>query len=137
MKKKFFLTLFILLVTVNSFVYSAKPKKNFIKKLSYTSDYSLPLSFNLSIFWSPNIFVYYPVSNYTGEFSFTLDLGLGVEYRFNKILGFENMLFINLGYHYSETKYKDNGYVCWMDPYLQMHEINLFIQLMSSFKFYF
>lgn len=140
MTKKLAILVLIITIISNSVLNPARNDKKFkFKPIEYVNDYSKPLFFNLSIFWSPNIFLYIPDSNYTGDFAFTLDLGMGVEYRLNKIAAFEGMFFLNVGYHYSETYYLDNGCMCWIDPrvYLKIYQVDLFLQLTASFKFYF
>lgn len=138
MRRQKFLFLIIIFLFSFNFLYSAKKPIKF-QPLEYVKDYTNPLFFNLSIFWSPNIFLYIPDSNYTGDFAFTLDLGMGAEYRFNKIAAFEGMAFINAGFNYSETRYLDMGAMCWDDPRvnLKMLQVDLFIQLTASLKFYF
>lgn len=108
--------------------------KNVEFNIKVKNEYLFPFSVSFFTAFCPEMFIYQPVSNYYSEFAFAWDFGLNFEYRFYKWFALESGLFLNPGYHYQETHYKDmvtNDY-----HVLKLHNSDLFLQYRLSAKFY-
>jgi hypothetical protein len=110
---------------------------NIFSKTAVNSNYkyAYPLSISLQFAVSPELYIYQPVSHYSGEFAFTFDTGVSFEYRFAKYFALDSGINVNTGYHYQELRVK-RMYSSDIQS-IKMNNVDLFFQYRLSMKVYF
>ena len=92
-----------------------------------------PLSPIINVDFSPNIKIFYAASNYD-NFSFTVDIAGGIQYRFHKRVGIDTGLSFNTGMDYKKVKY---SLVSGLECSREMYSVNLFAQFYFNLLVYF
>lgn len=134
-KKYFYVIIFIFISIFNIFP-KPNPLKNKDNLYQNRNKYLCPLSIGFHLSFDPNLFIYLPPCNYSKDFSFTSNIGFEIEYKMLNWFSLDTSVKIIPGFHYSETKYINNGVTPRSNNHLQFYIISIFFQYNLFFKFY-